>query len=76
MQSSSCNSGWEGHNQHREQQGGGPEVGLGGHSGQWSAMVTVWGPGQSGLGGERTLRQRPQATLNPAESPGVCPGGI
>lgn len=75
-QSSPCRSSWEGYNQHREQQGGGPEVGVGGHNGQRSDVVTAHGLGLSGLEGEETGQQGPQIALNDAEGPSLCSGGI
>lgn len=46
-----------------------------GHEEQ-SGVVTAYGLGWSGLGGERTGQQGLQTALNPAECPGFCPGGV
>lgn len=50
MRSSPFRSDWEGHGQHREEQGGSPEMGVEGHNGQWSGIVTACKLGYSGVG--------------------------
>lgn len=47
-----------------------------GHKGQQSAVLTVYGLGLSGLGGQRTGQQGLGTALNPAEYPGFCPGVV
>ena len=71
----SADLGGGGPNQCREQQGEGPEVGVGGYEGHCSDVVTACGLGRSGLGGEGTGWQGLQTVLNPTEGPGLCPGG-